>query len=224
MTPSAQQQPAQHRPATVLTYLWAAVPLATLGMATWAVFLYAAIRRRSWWLGGASVAYAGLLSATLVGFTPNSGPLATNIGFFALIAMVAGGCAHALAIRRRVFGSEPADALDRLHDAEREAERRDHLREEARELVTRDPVLARELAIGRPDLRRDYDDGGLVDVNHASASVLAKLPGMTPKLAAKAAELRDIRGPFVSAEDLTLALGMPPDWVAPLTELTIYPG
>jgi len=37
-------------------------------------------------------------------------------------------------------------------------------RQQARQLLANDPGLARELRIGRPDLPRDYDDGGLVAV------------------------------------------------------------
>ena len=47
------------------------------------------------------------------------------------------------------------------------------LRREARRLQQDNPVLAQELKIGRPDLPRGYDDGGLVDVNHVPAAILA---------------------------------------------------
>lgn len=215
---------AGRRPSTAATYLWAVAPLITLGLATWAVFLYAAIRRRSWWLGGAAAAYAALLAVFLTTTSENAASVNEGISATAWLACMVGGCAHALAVRGRVFGTEPPAAGDRLREAEREALRRRKLREQAREVVARDPALARELGIGRPDLRRDYDDGGLVDVNHAPAAVLATLPGMTPELAAQAVELRGTRGPFVSADDLSLALGMPADWVTALADVTVYPG
>jgi Helix-hairpin-helix motif len=215
---------AGRRPGTRATYLWALTPLITVGLATWAVFLYAAIRRRSWWLGGASAAYAVLLAVSLATTSENSASAGEAISATALLACMVGGCAHAFAIRGRVFGLEPTPTGDRLHEAEHEALRRRKLREEAREVASRDPALARELGIGRPDLRRDYDDGGLVDVNHAPAAVLASLPGMTPELAAKAVELRGSRGAFVSADDLSIALGMPSDWVTALADMTVYPG
>ena len=221
----AVMPPAQRRHGTAVSYLWAAAPLVTLGLATWAVFLFAAIRRRSWWLGGASAAYAALLAVWLVASAPeNPGPLADGIMAFAFIVCMVGGFAHALAVRARVFPAAAAPPGDRLHEAEHEALRRRRLREQAREIATRDPALARQLGIGRPDLRRDYDDGGLVDVNHAPAAVLATLPGMTPDLAAQAVELRATRGAFVSADDLALALNMPSDWVTALADLTVYPG
>jgi DNA uptake protein ComE-like DNA-binding protein len=48
-------------------------------------------------------------------------------------------------------------------------------RAEARELAVRDPLLAREIHIGRPDLTRGYDDGGLVDLNTAPPEVIAQV-------------------------------------------------
>jgi len=90
------------------------------------------------------------------------------------------------------------------------------------------PVRARRrcapgLGIGRPDLRRDYDDGGLIDVNSAPAEVLAALPGISPQQEAQAAGLRAARGPFVSADDLSVALGIPAQWVPALADMTVCP-
>jgi hypothetical protein len=48
------------------------------------------------------------------------------------------------------------------------AQRRQH----ARVLAKGDPVLARDLCIGRPNMPREFDGGGLVDVNHAAAPAL----------------------------------------------------
>ena len=221
----AAMPPAQRRHGTAASYLWAAAPLVTLGLATWAVFLFAAVRQRSWWLGGASAGYAALLAVWLVASAPeHPGPLADGLMAFAFIACMAGGFAHALAVRARVFPVAAAPPGSRLHEAEHEALRRRRLREEARDIATRDPALARQLGIGRPDLRRDYDDGGLVDVNLAPAAVLATLPGMTADLADRAVELRVTRGAFVSADDLALELDMPSNWVTPLADLTVYPG
>ncbi|GAA5169770.1 hypothetical protein [Amycolatopsis dongchuanensis] len=56
-------------------------------------------------------------------------------------------------------------------------------RQQARDLAARDPLLAKELGIGRPDLERGYDDGGLVDLNSAPAEVLARICELTPEQA-----------------------------------------
>lgn len=205
------------------SFAWAFAPLYTIGLGSWAVFLYAAIRRRSWWLGGAAGVYAVLLAVFAIAESPaKPGPLASTIGALAWLACGFGGTAHALAIRRRVFFPVVDPEDEALERAEARALERRKLRERARELAASDPGMARELGIGRPDLRRDYNDGGLVDVNHAPASALETLPGMTAGLAAKAVALRGERGSYVSADDLCDALEMSPDIVADLADRTIY--
>jgi hypothetical protein len=56
---------------------------------------------------------------------------------------------------------------------------RRELRARSRMITRDDPILPREPAIGRPDLLRPYHDGGLSDVNHASARVLSTASGIT---------------------------------------------
>ena len=46
------------------------------------------------------------------------------------------------------------------------------LREKYRALALTDPTLARNIRVGRPDLTRDYSDGGLLDLNSLSAEGL----------------------------------------------------
>jgi hypothetical protein len=52
-------------------------------------------------------------------------------------------------------------------------------RNEARALLTSNPALTAELRIGRPGLGRQYDDGGLVDITHVSAQVIARELGIS---------------------------------------------
>jgi len=51
-------------------------------------------------------------------------------------------------------------------------------RHEARALAKRDPNLARDLNIGRPDRPREYDDGDLVDLNSSPTEVLMSVCGL----------------------------------------------
>jgi DNA uptake protein ComE-like DNA-binding protein len=215
---------ASRRWATGASFLWAATPVLTAGFGTPAVFLYAAIRLRSAWLGVASALYAGLLAVFLVaiGGPGDPGPSAGAIGIVAWLGCMLGGSAHALAIRGRVVSGRRARVGDSLRRAEREVAERRKLRQVARAIAARDPVLARELGIGRPDLQREFDDGGLVDVNRAPAAVISTLPGMTAALAAEAVALRRERGAFVSADDLSVSLGMPPEYTADVADRTIY--
>jgi len=57
-----------------------------------------------------------------------------------------------------------------------------------------DPAAARELGIGRPDLGRGYDDGGLVDLNTASAGVITSVCGVDALLADAIVAARTRRG------------------------------
>jgi hypothetical protein len=90
--------------------------------------------------------------------------------------------------RRRQRGDANAQAIAA-------ANMRRELRRQAREHAAEDPALARELRIGRPDLPRQYDDGGLIDVNHVPAPALTMLSGVTPEIAERIVSIRDHVGP-----------------------------
>jgi DNA uptake protein ComE-like DNA-binding protein len=100
---------------------------------------------------------------------------------------------------------------------------RRELRRRARELVAEDPGLARELRVGRPDLPRQYDDGGLIDVNHVPAPSLTALSGVTPEIAGHIVSIRDHVGHFSSAEELVVTADLDPDVIADLREYGIFP-
>lgn len=67
-------------------------------------------------------------------------------------------------------------------------------REEARERVRADPLLARDLRIGRPDMKRTYDDGGLLDLNVAPADVIAQFVEIPTWAAEAIVNVRERRG------------------------------
>ncbi|MEV0400499.1 helix-hairpin-helix domain-containing protein [Actinoallomurus sp. NPDC050550] len=99
---------------------------------------------------------------------------------------------------------------------------RRELRYKAREQAAADIVLARELRIGRPDLPRQYDDGGLVDVNHVPAQVLTMFSGVTPELAEHIATVRDHVGGFSSAEELAATADLHPDLLPEIAEYAVF--
>jgi DNA uptake protein ComE-like DNA-binding protein len=199
-----------------LSYAWALLPLLSVGFATPLVFFFAAARLRSGRVWAACASYTAVLVIEQV----------TAAGHFGVVANVAlailtlGAVAHALIIREAVFlGRSKPSAMELAVDA---AQDRRRLRERARRLAVSDPALALELGVGRPDLRRDYDDGGVVDVNHAPAAVLATLPGVTPERAERVVRLRAERGGFVSADELCVFAELPPEVTAEITEHTVY--
>lgn len=75
-------------------------------------------------------------------------------------------------------------------------------RDEARRLASADPQMARELRIGRPDLPRTYDDGGLVDLNSAPAQVIAGTCGIDLTTADQIVHARTTGVPFASVDDV----------------------
>jgi hypothetical protein len=87
-------------------------------------------------------------------------------------------------------------------------------RERAREIIASDPALARELRIGRPDLPRQFDDGGLVDVNYVPAPVLVDRLGLSQE-AARVAEARARLGRFSSPAELAVYAELPDASVRP---------
>ena len=74
-----------------------------------------------------------------------------------------------------------------------------------------DPSLARELGVGRPDLRRGFDDGGLIDVNSAPAAVIAQVCGIEGHQAEVIVEARQARGgTYFNLGELFVDVSLPP--------------
>ncbi|MFD0686781.1 ComEA family DNA-binding protein [Actinomadura fibrosa] len=205
-----------------LSVTWAALPFLTLGYATPFTFAAAALWRRSLHLLVASAAYIGIFAVMcflLPDIGDEEGPRSAVGVLMFLLAVV--GCAHAFLIRLRVFDPDGMSGVD--NDAVVERVRRQRLlRQKARELAASDPGLAKELRIGRPDLPRQYQDGGLVDVNHASAQALTLLPGITPELAATIERVRAETGGFVSAEELSAVAGLPPALTGDIADYAVF--
>jgi hypothetical protein len=100
----------------------------------------------------------------------------STIGGLSVLAVVITACVQLRSLRREAYGQQMAAAGDPAVARALAARTR---REEARRLAESDPALARELGIGRPDLRRGYNDGGLIHLNTAPAEVFAYVCGMS---------------------------------------------
>jgi hypothetical protein len=197
---------------------WVWLTAIPLGFGVGPGFLYAAwrTRSRSYAVYGAvwlAVCLVGLL-LTLVYPEDSNGD---EFGSFLMVITWIAGCAQALALRgdyvRRVLEHDASPlvlARERLHD-----------RDEARRIAARDPRLALEMGIGRPD-RGTADDGGLIDVNHVPESVLVRLPGVDRALARRIAQTRrEVRG-FFSLEDLGTVMDLSPDVIEEMREHAIF--
>ena len=200
---------------------WALVPLLTGGFGAPVSFLYAALRRRSATLGGAAVLYGAGVVGGCAGLATGDA-VSVASGFLVLVLTWTLSTVHALVARPRLY--PPTSARDEMNQRVVEmARHRRALREAARKVVLEDPVLARELRIGRPDLLpRPFDDGGLIDVNHVPPEVLSRLPGLTYAMIDRIIRFRAHSGGFVSAEELAVHCDLPPSVVPEIAEYALF--
>ncbi len=240
MTPADwnDRQPARQRPGPrpnrVLRQVgWAAVPIWSIGFLSFVPFLaYAVIqrRKRDW------AVFAAYLAATVAMIIAlGSAKPGADAGVGGFIIVLAGCAAVHTAVLFRPSRnvaplgpsgppSTPVELATRQRNRAAVARAREAMerRKDARRLVATQPDLARELCIGRPDLPREYDDGGLVDVNHAPAIVLAGNLGLAPDEVRDVLAARDKLGKFTSADELCAYTSLSPDRVDELRDLMIF--
>ena len=212
--------------ATARQVWWASVPVWSIGFLSPVPFLVYAIihrTRRDW------AVFAGYLAATVamvvaLGAAGSNDAATTAVGGF-IIALAGCAATHACLLFRT--GRDPVVPMSpsvRQNNQAVVAQARDRIerRKEARHLVATNPALARDLMIGRPDLPRQYDDGGLVDVNHVPAAVLMSWLGLSED------EMRDVLtarrnlGRFTNADELGAYTQLSPDRIDELRDLMIF--
>jgi hypothetical protein len=208
----------------VLSFVWALLPVLSFGQLAPIPIIHAAVKLRTWILWAASALYTVativLWSATT---TVTSGPVEPAElsdppiwTFFLLLGLMVVPTAHAFLVRGRVFEPEPQQPA--LVAALQARQRR----EEASAIAARDVDLARELRIGRPDLRRQFDDGGLVDLNHVPTPVIVQLLGLSEAEAAQVIEARDRIGGFLSAEEVIAHTDLSPTRIDGIRERLVF--
>jgi DNA uptake protein ComE-like DNA-binding protein len=203
--------------ARVRRWWWVSVPLWSLGLLAWVPFFRRAIstRQRNDWLLTAGYFAASTAEVVLLAQTESDGG-----GFLAVMLMAAAAIHTAVLYRRPAAAA--VGAADPNTVALAEAAQAGKRRAEARRIVENDPVLARDLRIGRPDLPRTFDDGGVVDANHASAQTLARVLGWTVAEAASIVETRERTGCFSSLAELTAYADVDPQRVDAVADLLVF--
>ncbi len=200
---------------------WAIIPLLTFGLGSPFSFVWAATRTRDWRAPAAGVAYGAGYLTIFFGLFGSGSPPAIALGMLLMMTLWVTTSVHAFSVRRQIYPRK--SPRERANDHAIEVARyRRLLRDQARALLAEDPGLATELCIGRPDLPRAYDDGGLIDVNHVPAPTLALLPGMSSELVDRIIRVRDEQGGFVSAEELGIDADLSPDLVHRISEYAIF--
>jgi DNA-binding SARP family transcriptional activator len=194
--------------------------LATFGFLTWLVLLGYAAWRRSWRTGLAAVCYLALLVAFVVAFgeADPAETEASDLEMLTLLGLVItwlGGALHVVLLNRAVWATVTGRRGRRDED-------RRLLREQARYLLHHHPAARFDLRIGRPDLPRSFDDGGLVDVNLVGEQVLATLPGLSRAQYQQVVLDRWLRGPYTSMEDLAGRCLLPPALTESLRDVLLF--
>lgn len=175
---------------------WVWLSLTPLGLGAWAPVYAGVVARKLSWLVLGLLCSIVTVAGWVLAVANHGGGAAGSL----IIVGWAGAIASSFAIRgsyRQLVGSPFQAGLAG-------AEQRVSDRDRALKLAAERPLVAKELGVGRPDLPNAHD-AGLVDVNNAPASVLAKLPGVDDGLATRIVEIRAETRGFSSVEDLGLA-------------------
>jgi hypothetical protein len=217
-------QAAQDKPGSSSHLWWALSPAYLCGTIAFIPALHAAIKlnRRDLWYWAAGLIASNIIALSLIVVSSPDNPDGPttpieSVGAVILMVLAVAGTIQAFRTRDEVFAKAHASAAKSLAGTPIELEpavanslaarRR---REESVALSIKDPSLARDLMIGRPDLSRQYYDGGLVDVNHVPEAVLLSHLGLSQDQARTVIEARDHLGGFASADELCSLANLPP--------------
>ena len=219
------------------------VPILTLGLAAGVIFAFVALfvanlSRRDAVLLWCSVA---VNFAAVVVFIASLGPDGNGNGLTWLALAVTWGLgsleglALSIDVFGRVAGRRVKPAEEEIADIA-ESERKDlaydpalrisiqnrERRKIAREILADSPALAAELKIGRPDLVREFVDGGLIDITAVPAWVLVTVRGITDEIAERIVAARTHYDGIHSCAQLVVYAAVPSEIVDALDELLIF--
>ena len=180
---------------------WPYISLVPIGLGAWAP-IYAGVKaRRPVWIALGAVWSAFVIAGFIADSVKDSGNN-TFAGLLLILGWV-GAIATSFSIRpayERQIGSQ-------LELATEAAQQRLADRRRALEIAERNPALAHEIGIGRPD-QAGAAAAGLVDLNNASVTALLQLPGITGDLATEIIETREKVDGFSSLEDCGATLDL----------------
>ncbi|MFF0171938.1 DNA-binding SARP family transcriptional activator [Micromonospora profundi] len=207
------------------TFAGTVLVLFSFGCLTWLVILAYAVWRRSWRLAVAGIGYLAIVVVE-VALLDIEHPDAEVPGLEAVtflgLAVVTWilGAVHVILLSRGLWAAITGNLGGSAK--QRAQEERRIRREHARYLLYHHPAARDELRVGRPDLPRTFDDGGLIDVNAVPEQVLTGLPGLTSEQCRQIAVDRWLRGPYTSMEELAARCLLQPTATEPLRDLLLF--
>jgi Helix-hairpin-helix motif len=198
---------------------WAYISLLPIGFGAWAPILGGVQRgRRSWVVWGIAWTLVALAAWVLLAIFPNGNGGGNAAAGGMLILAWVGPAATSFALRA---GDRDPEALTDLERAEAAGLIALRDRAHARGLAADNPSLALEMGIGRPD-HAGATDGGVVDLNNATLSVLTTLPGVDEALATQIVEARGRVDGFSSVEDMGAVMNLDAPVVERLRERAVF--
>jgi helix-hairpin-helix protein len=200
-----------------VTWLWWAGTLVPFGFITPFLFAAAGVRVRKWsWVAWAAVYAVVVFGGLIVTESAADESDLEGVGAFIMMVGWVAGIGHGFVVRReyerRLAG--PTTPLEQARD-------RIGQRREAQRLAAREPHTALEMGVGRPDVP-GATHMGVVDVNHAGADALGRLPGISDALAREIVHARSQIDGFASVEDLGVVLRLDGDAVEDLRAYVIF--
>ncbi|MEV5978913.1 hypothetical protein [Streptomyces sp. NPDC052114] len=202
---------------------WVLVPLLSVGLLTAVPFGWLAGRAKR--VRNTLIAAAYAVAAVLViVFVPEdeTDNWAVALGACAWIVGTAHTAAVMSVLRRGRGGGRERSTGEVNREVLRAAMEREDLRRKARGLLAEHPVAAAEMRIGRPDLPRTFDDGGLIDVNTVPADVLVRHLGWPAERAAEVVAVRERLGRFADGKELIAFTELSPTRVDAARAVLVY--
>lgn len=198
--------------------LWPLISLLPGGLGAWApIYAGTKVNRRSWVVWGVIWTLLVIAGWVLTGFSTSQSDVEINTGVPAMLVGWIGSIATSFTIR-----SSYQQALESPFDrrlARARADLADRARAQA--IAARDPQLAQQAGIGRPDLPGAMS-AGLVDVNNAPAAALKTLPGVDDAAATAIIEARSAAHGFNSLQELGLVADLDGALVEGLRDYVVF--
>ena len=202
----------------------AVIPILSFGLLAWLPPVLVASGRKSdrgfqrkMYAVAAVLGLLALAAFILFGSAPTdstgtaTGPASDVGGTLLLLTMGAGA----------IVGFIFRDRVGDLPGAQEHLARRD-LRAQYRQLAARDPSLAASMMVGRADASRDYDDGGLLDLNSLSAESLQRFGQVPADEARRIVEVRRQLGRFADLNEVTAYVPLSESTLSRLRETSVF--
>ena len=232
--PASQPEHFQRDRTPFVGWLMVALPSLTCGLAGFVSALWAGSQRpkgarfrRRMFAVAAAIGVLSIGGFVLLGSSPTDAD-GTPIGAQSNVGGAAWLCGWVIATIVAVVFRKPRRSREHvpvpavaLPGVAQEVARR-HQREQYRGIVESDLSLARSIGIGRPDWERDFNDGGLLDLNNLSAAALSRFGPMATDEAQRIVEARQRLERLSSVDEVVIYADLSERTASVLRERAVF--